>query len=86
MFQREIVHFDFANNGTMGIIVKFLPIPKFPTFTIPAEHLQFDPERAELRYTIKGKRNESVWKIIYTDGDTLAAKCSVHIGLVAHHR
>eukprot|EP00980_Cylindrotheca_fusiformis_P013663 scaffold3515_cov126-Cylindrotheca_fusiformis.AAC.12 len=70
----------------MGIDVKFFPIPKFPIVTIPAEDLKLDPERKELRYTIKGKSEQSVWTLLYVDEDILAAKCSMHIGLIVLRR
>ena len=82
---REIVHFDIPNQ-TMGMEVQFLPIPNFPTFTLWARDLKWDPEKAQLSYQMDGKDNTSVWKILYADGHVLVAECSVHLGLVVLRR
>ncbi|KAL3937885.1 MAG: hypothetical protein SGBAC_007099 [Bacillariaceae sp.] len=82
---REIIHFDFPHQ-TMGMEVKFLPLPSFPTFTLRAHDLAWDPEEAEVTYQFDGKENISVWKILYADGHLLVANCSVHLGLVVLRR
>lgn len=82
---REIVHFDFPNH-TMGMEVKFLPLPNFPTFTFWGHNLEWNPEEAQVTYQMDGKDNTSVWKILYADGHVLVAECSVHLGLVVLRR
>lgn len=82
---REIIHFDFPHQ-TMGMEVKLLPLPNFPTFTLQAHDLAWDPEEAEVTYQFDGKDNTSVWKILYADGHLLVANCSVHLGLVVLSR
>ncbi|CAJ1946045.1 unnamed protein product [Cylindrotheca closterium] len=82
---REIIHFDFTNL-TMGMEVKLLPLPNFPTFTLQGHDLQWHPNEAQLTYQFDGKDNTSVWNILYADGNMLVAKCSVHLGLVVLRR
>mmetsp|Transcript_16193 Transcript_16193/g.39591 ORF Transcript_16193/g.39591 Transcript_16193/m.39591 type:complete len:91 (-) Transcript_16193:165-437(-) len=70
----------------MGMEVKFLPLPNFPTFTLFAHNLKWHPEQAQVTYQMDGKDNTSVWKILYADGHILVAECSVHLGLVVLRR
>jgi hypothetical protein len=76
MPNKEIITFDIERNQ-MSLVVELLPF--LPTIDIYGDALTFDEGAATLEYTIRGKEGKtpSKWKLLYADGDVVAARSSV---------
>jgi len=72
---REILTFDFEQKREMSLVVETLPF--LPPVTVIGEKCSFDEAAGLIKYTVKGKDKESVWRVIYADEDVLAARSNV---------
>mmetsp|Transcript_122349 Transcript_122349/g.307681 ORF Transcript_122349/g.307681 Transcript_122349/m.307681 type:complete len:177 (-) Transcript_122349:122-652(-) len=72
---REVMSFSFGTGGLMQLEVETLPF--LPSIQIVGEDCTFNDHTATISYRIRGKSETSTWRVVYADGEVLAAVSSV---------
>merc|ERR1711920_1214944 len=75
MPNREIIHFRFEGARQMELLVDTLPF--VPRMSIIGEDCAYDSATATISYRVRGKTASSTWRVLYADGEVLAAVSSV---------